>query len=481
MASPRDVWKTNGGVYLGYKVEEDGDRPPPLPKGKWEHLGEQYRYFGERHVITLGPNGSGKSRRLLMPNLVMLTDWSIVVVDPKGELAAATALHREAKGNKVIVIDPFAVIAENYPALLQRSDIFRSAGCNPIAALDPNSQDFADDAKALAEAIVKVEQEREKHWAESARTLVAGLIMADRVTAKGPSSLPALRDYVSREATVLSAIIAKEILTKVKDWPAIGAKLNRFSRIDPESRELLSILSTAVTQTDWLDSDPIQDDLEKDIHDFAAMKRKPTTVYLVLPPRYLETHATWLRLMLTAILTPLMRTTGTDVPILFMLDEFAQLGRLEVIERNMAMMRGYGIKLWPVFQDLSQAKDAYAQRWESFIGNAGRVQCFAPQDKTTRDYLSDLSGKWVYWFDTLSTGRSNTYGRDSSHGKSEQTGQTPIQGPVWYPEHLARIQGGQGVLFSQGYLSRAVFPQPEEIAEVGQVIGVAAATARAAE
>jgi predicted choloylglycine hydrolase len=36
----------------------------------------------------------GKERAFLMPNLLMLTDRSIIVIDPKGELAIVTANYR---------------------------------------------------------------------------------------------------------------------------------------------------------------------------------------------------------------------------------------------------------------------------------------------------------------------------------------------------------------------------------------------------
>jgi type IV secretion system protein VirD4 len=66
---------------------------------------------------------------------------------------------------------------------------------------------------------------------------------------------------------------------------------------------------------------------------------------------------------------------------------------MQVIENNVALMRGYGLKLWLILQDLAQIQSLYKTRWESFIGNAGVVQSFAPQDVTTRDYLSNLSGQ----------------------------------------------------------------------------------------
>lgn len=69
--------------------------------------------------------------------------------------------------------------------------------------------------------------------------------------------------------------------------------------------------------------------------------------------------------MVTSVLLPLLRSVeNAKVPVLFMLDEFAQLGPMPVIENNLALMRGYGLKLWPVFQDLAQAKALYKERWE---------------------------------------------------------------------------------------------------------------------
>jgi type IV secretion system protein VirD4 len=179
------------------------------------------------------------------------------------------------------------------------------------------------------------------------------------------------------------------------------------------------------------------------------MKNRPMTVYLILPPRYLETHATWLRLMLTAILIPLLRTTGGDVPVLFMLDEFAQLGRLEVIERNMALMRGYGVKLWTIFQDLAQAKDIYERRWESFISNAGVRHVFAPQDVTTQEYFSKLSGQRIYWLKTTGTNTGQSMGPQSSISSGVTEGWTNIQGPAYWPQSLAAMETGKAVLFGK--------------------------------
>ena len=69
-----------------------------------------------------------------------------------------------------------------------------------------------------------------------------------------------------------------------------------------------AIRRTAKVQTDWLDSPAMRRDLKGPAIDFSKIKEQPTTIYLVLPPERLATHAVWLRLMVTSILLPLLRS-----------------------------------------------------------------------------------------------------------------------------------------------------------------------------
>ena len=471
---PENLWATDGGVYFGYQVVPPEDADEPL-LGHWRPSGKEHRYTGDRHLVTVGPNGSGKTRRLLIPNLIWLQNWSALVVDVKGTLAALTGPYRASlPGHTVIVVDPFAVLERDYPRLVARYPFLKSAGFNPVAALDPDSDDFPDDAKALAEAIVPVENREHPHWEKSGQSLAAGLVMADRIDGKG-ATLVAVRDWVGLESETLAREIKDEILPNARSNEAVAAKLNRFTKISGENRELFSILSTVQTHTEWLDSKPIRRAVSTGTADFGQMKFSPTTVYLILPPRYLASHATWLRLMVTAVLQPLMRSVRpAKVPVLFMLDEFAQLGHLPIIENNLGLMREYGVKLWPVFQDLAQAKDIYETRWESFVGNAGVLHTFAPQDVTTRDYLSKLSGLRLYWLKTASQSGGRSIGPQASISSGWQEGLAHMQGPVYWPQNLAAMGDGQAVLFSRGRAPRAFLPDPSEIPGVRDILARAA-------
>src|ERR1019366_8357126 len=252
------------------------------------------------------------------------------------------------------------------------------------------------------------------------------------------------------------------------DCEELIVKSGRFREITPDNKELNSILSTALTQPRWLDSRPIKADLVRGAYDFGRMKQEPTTVYLILPARRLGTHSTWLRLMIASVLRPLMiDTRKPKVPVLFMLDEFAQLGHLPVIENNLAMMRGYGVKLWAVFQDLSQAHAIYKERWESFLGNAGVLESFAAQDVVTAEYLSKRTGQSTRA--VLSYGLNREAGSSAPGGDSTSVSQAGV--PLMLPQDLRNMDDGFSVLFSHRTKGtvRSYIPYPTELPHLREI------------
>ena len=132
-----------------------------------QHVGAKITYTGERHMLLFGPNGTGKGTRFLISNLLSIKDRSIIVIDPKGELAAVTADYRRTIGD-VVMLNPFNVLG------------LGSAGFNPLAALDPASPNFYDDAAALGEALINIEG-KDPHWSQSAQGLLVALLMWEKI------------------------------------------------------------------------------------------------------------------------------------------------------------------------------------------------------------------------------------------------------------------------------------------------------------
>ena len=99
---------------------------------------------------------------------------------------------------------------------------------------------------------------------------------------------------------------------------------------------------------------------------------------------------------------PLQELPPALGPTLFLLDEFAALGRLEAVERAMGLMAGYGLQLWPILQDMSQLRDLYGARDLTFIANAGVQQVLSVNDFETAKWLSQSMGRETVQYRTES-------------------------------------------------------------------------------
>ena len=413
------MWGTNGGVYLGYGTDRtEGEPPASAPV---------IQYAGDRHVMSIGPAGCGIGRRLLQPNILALGNWSMVVVDTTGEMAALCARRRDPELTQTIVLDPFGVSG------------LPGQGFDPVAALDPESPEFPDDALDLAETLIRPDG--------SARDLVTALIMYARLSGSG---LPGVRACLGSFSGVADrlAVAAEE-----SDWPELAVKSAACADGD---------VSCALTQTRWLDSRAIKDGLVHAPVDFGMLRETPTTVFLVLPARRLATHAAWLRVVIASVLQALMRDAGPPkVPVMLLLDQYPALARggFPILETNLPALAAHGVKLWTVWQDLAQAKTLYGDGFESFVSGCGVLQAFAPQDVVTAEYLSQRTGLTAVELEA----RSRTVNLGPGMSAQSHGGTVSYQPvPRMLPQDLRNMQEGFSVIFSHKVRNtiRAFMPLP---------------------
>jgi type IV secretory pathway TraG/TraD family ATPase VirD4 len=121
---------------------------------------------------------------------------------------------------------------------------------------------------------------------------------------------------------------------------------------------------------------------------------------------------------------------------------------------------------------LNRAKRLYKEQWETFISNAGIVQTFAPQDLTTREYLSKLSGERIIWHAKTSTSGNLALRGGLSVGSSQSD--VHIVERVMKPHELAALDQDEAVLFTRrGLMHLAILPQPEYLPAVGEALQAA--------
>src|SRR5438067_12823330 len=81
-----------------------------VPRNDHAPTGEPLWYLGDNHLMTVAPTGAGKGRGVIIPNLLSYPG-PVVIVDPKGEAYQTTARRRRQMGQRVIILDPFRVVA----------------------------------------------------------------------------------------------------------------------------------------------------------------------------------------------------------------------------------------------------------------------------------------------------------------------------------------------------------------------------------
>lgn len=393
----KDRGDSHGSARFASKAErkafqsEDG-----LLIGRDIGTGKLMRYDGPAHLLTLAPTRAGKGVGTVIPNLLTVPR-SVLVIDPKGENAKIAGEARKRFG-AVHILDPFGVTG------------LSSSAYNPLGQLDAGSLDLGEDAASLSEALVMDPpgQQSDAHWNEEAKALLSGLIMfAVAHEDQDRKTLATVREYLTLPPEKFRAL-----LELMQDSTAAGGLIaraaNRF--LGKSDREAASVMSSAQRHTHFLDSPRIVAATARSDFQFSALRHDLTSIFLVLPPNRLDAYSRWLRLLVAQALQDIARDAEAaqagaqrlKQPALFLLDEFAALGRLEAVERAMGLMAGYGLQLWPILQDMSQLRDLYGARANTFVANAGVLQTFGVNDFETAKWLSQSMGKETIGYQTES-------------------------------------------------------------------------------
>lgn len=397
---------------------------PKVPSAAWampSDIGENWAYHrkaiflgyrggkgigmaDDRHVLLCAGSRSGKGISFVIPNL-LLYEGSILTIDPKGELARETANRRHVMGQKVVVIDPFNRSGEH-------TKTFRG-GFNPLAEIDPESDEAVDDAAMLAEALVTDDSGADSHWANAARELVKALILRALLEPIETRTLLYVRKFFHAPGKVLTgsdgkkAVVSGQVMAlremagraKPDELPGLDSPCVEImagiaaAYIQKNEREFNSIVSYASVQLSFLDSRPLAKCLEKSSFKLSELKTGKTTVYLCLPASRMATHGKWFRAVVSqAMLMCENVDVKMECPLLLMLEEFPVLGYMRSIEAAAGQIASFGVKIITIIQDLTQLQKFYKATWETFLGNSGVTIFFGNSDVTTLDYVSKKLG-----------------------------------------------------------------------------------------
>ena len=358
--------------------------------------GQPIGFGDDNHLITVAQTRAGKGRTVIVPTLIHYAG-SVLATDPKGELANITAGPRADMGHRIFCPDPFGVTTGR--AARHR------ARFNPMTILKPGSKTMIEDAGLIADALIVQGNTQDPHWDESAFALILGVILfvATDQLYESRRHLATVRDLIAGQAEsgdekgmdVLGAQMrANNAADPIVHQAVLDAAEDFFTKPDDERG---SVLSNTRRHLRFLSYPQIRESVSGHDFDLSDLKTgingKPVSIYLCLPAMRMTTCNRWLRLFVNLALAAMESTPGKPDPsVLFCLDEFPVLGTVKSIENAVGLMAGYGVRLWPIVQDLGQLKALYKDRWQSFLGNAGAVQFFGLNELETLEWVSKRLG-----------------------------------------------------------------------------------------
>ena len=414
-------------------------------------------YDDDRHMLlTCGTRG-GKGTTTVLPQH-LLWPGSLVSVDPTGENASVAAARRgdgrDEEGNEVClgmgqsvhVLDPMG--AASVPSRYRKR-------FNPLDALDPNEPKFIEKAAALAEAmIVRSGNESEDYWKDDAEAALQAVILHVKTSSafEGRRDMLTVRSLVQRgdmvtwqrlkdagdedlpDPMMLLLVMMKRNEACGDIISGMGADLvHMYLKAD---KQWIGMKGTLRTQTKFLDSPQLRACLSGSDFELGDLKRDPdgVSLFMCLPEGDMPSYNRWLRLMVGLISYEVQQSLEPPARghrILMCLDEFAGLERMRPIERGIASLAKYGVKLLIVLQDLGQLKDKYQDNWQTFLANTSIKLFFCVDDPFTRKFISEDIGEIEVTKESISrsqainasynqsVNRSHTHGEGGSHSHTD--------------------------------------------------------------
>ena len=390
------------------------------------------------NTLIIGGSGAGKTRFYAKPN-VMQANTSLIILDPKGEIARDEGHLLEEKGYVVKVLDlinmershcynPFVYLQTDNDVQRLVTNLFKATTPKGSSSQDP----FWDTAAsmlllALVFYLWYEAPEDEQNFPMVMEMLRAGEVREDddgyispldllfnqlEMENKNHIAVKYYRDYRSGSAKTLKSIQV-----------TLASRLEKFN---------LSSLSS-LTQTDELELENIGE--------------RKTALFAIIPDN--DTSFNFLVSMLyTQLFQQLFYCAdykhGGRLPIHvhFLMDEFANVSLPDDFDKILSVMRSREVSVSIILQNLAQLKALFEKQWESIVGNCDEFLYLGGNEQSTHKYVSELLGK-----ETIDL---NTYGKSTGHSGNYSTNYQLNGRELLTPDEVRLLDNKYAILFIRG-------------------------------
>jgi len=364
------------------------EQSPFVYVGSWQDKPNTLHYLRDssmEHVLACAPCRSGKTTALVIPTL-LAWNQSAVIYDSRNELWSLTAGWRQQHAkNKVLRFEPAS----------SDSGVARWNPLNEIRFDDKTGCFDVGDVENLVALMIDPEGKGlETYWQKTAFSLLIGVILHVLYLKRANSVKANLAtvDAMLFSPEQASAELWEEMINNRHNnglrnelVAAAGQAMKSLPQEEGDSvlstvKSYLALYRDPIVKRNTVVSDFFINDLMND--------ESPLSLYIVREPYQIAVRSL-IQLLLNMIIRRLAGHRHHH-PLLLMLDEAPSLGRLSRLQESLPLLTQSGIKLYWIFQDLSQIKSAYGQ---VIIENCQVQVFYTPNRIETATYLSTITGQ----------------------------------------------------------------------------------------
>lgn len=391
-----------------------------------------------RNVLIIGSSGSGKGQAYVYNNVINNREETLVVTDPKGEIFDATHEIKRDQGYDVFLIDFINLNQAKY---------------NP---LDYVKKDI--DAKKIANSISRNSSKdgKEDFFFNTARDLLTGLIIYCK--SKNPkASIPV---DVKREFFKASddEDYLMEICKDIGEEHPAYQYLKDASVADGKTRT--SILSSFAQQTAIFSLKDVQEMTKESDFNFYDFQDRKSILYVKIPMKDnpVEPLTATFFDQLIEVFYEIADQNGSHLhlPTNFILDEFANIGRINDYEGTLSTCRGLGISISTIVQGFDQLEHNYGKETaRTIINNHDMTLFLKTKDTETAKYLSTVAGPTTARVKTQGSSQTGgIFSKNHNHTKSDN--EQYVQRPLITEGEFTNLEKDKAYLFVSGYYPLAI-------------------------
>ena len=402
-ATKKDLEKTGilqskGGVILGQLADANIDYAYDDVKDSVVlHLQKTSRKIiqsGIYNTMLSAPTRSGKGVSSVIPSL-MSYPGSVIVLDFKGENYNITSGYR-AKFGKVYRWEPTG---------------YKGHYFNPMMEIRPGENAFSDanlEADILTTPASGGGDAKSEHFQVGAKDFLTSLILHCLCCPDWKNkSFSGCREFLSQsdpddpdnKKYIYDLMINSDHGDPMIHQAVVEGATAQRNRPDDEGGSMLSTVNNALA----VFADPKirrnTSTSEFYIDEFQETER-PISLYLTIQYSDVQRIAPLIRMFITLFSR---RFTGGEtqatnrkfkVPLLFILDEFDKLGRMDELEMNMGIHNGFGIHYFLIFQSLNQLNKIYTKD-HAFMAHCRNSIFYAPGrgEYESAEIISKICGR----------------------------------------------------------------------------------------